>query len=167
LDSGFKYNWTHTTRPILQDYVLVQGEYKKNVSIDWGDLSYTDNFSINYVKKSSNPFLGGNYRTKRVENLNFIDSIKIVDKGNTKILIDFIKDPNNLKKGNTKPYPFIVNSGFIFRKTDTLIGSINMTYDYKHLEFEPEYKNETSWELTNEGLQKMTLLLKKIEANKK
>lgn len=165
LEQGFKSSWRNVERPDIHDYVLVQPRSKSNMSVDWDNLS--KEYTISYVQCSSNPFLGGNYLATRVDKINFIDTIKYLDSSTTKNLFEFLKDSDNMEMGAEVSFPFVVNSGFIFTQDDTLIGTINLTYDYKYWEFEPAYKNATSWMLTDLGLKRITRILNEIENIKK
>jgi hypothetical protein len=163
LDEGFDVFKIQSKYPELADFVLIQKDYKKKLNVKWDNLTVKDNMEISFISvQKTYPYLGG-YYPNRIEKINFIDSIYILDKSYSKRLLELIKDSNNLINVNTESNRFIANSGFIFTKNDTLFGSINMTYDYKHIEFSPKKNDSNSWTLTEAGLSKMEKLITELK----
>mgnify|MGYP003564452864 CR=1 FL=1 len=159
LDSGFRHRWMGYIRPDLEDYVLVQKDYKQKLLIDWNNQSIVDN-EVKYVKSSSNPYLGGCHTCKRVDRIPFIDTLVTLDSVLVFQLVDILTDSNNIRIGSCEPeFRFIASKGFLIMKGDTLLGTINMTYDSRFIEFEPRFRDSTSWTLTDVGLNKMEKIL--------
>ncbi len=150
LETGFKFWHGSVERPDLDKYVLSQQDYIKRLDYSWDSIIDNNRFEIKYVKQADNKYLGFD-PTKRIEEVNFIDSVVVLSKMESDRLYQFISDSLNFDKNNCGLDRYFVNSGFIVSTNDTLFGAIHLTYDLDCIEFTPDLNSSTSWTLTLKG----------------
>jgi hypothetical protein len=162
LESGIKFWRTGVERPDLDKYVLIQRDYIKRLDYYWGSLNEKNNFEIKYMKQSDNRYLGFS-PTKRIEDVNFIDTIIVLSETESKKLLQIISDSLNFEKNNCGNDRYFVHSGFIISTNDTLHGAVHMTYDLDCIDFTPDLNSSSSWTSTEKGKLKIKDLINEIE----
>lgn len=162
LETGFKFGWSNIERPNLETYALVQKDYLNEKRTTWTDVFKNDELEVEYINETSNPFLGNSY-CRAIENVNFIDSIYILNPYEKRKLRDFIFDTSNFSTDTLRAERLFVYSGFVFKRNDTLIGTISMTYNYEEIEFSPNFIHTGTHRLTEGGHEKITGLIDKFK----
>ncbi len=163
LERGFKFWHIGVERPDLDKYVLSQRDYNKRLDYSWDSIFDRNSLQIEYVKQADNKYLGFS-PTKRIEDVNFIDSVVVLSNVELAKLFQIISDSLNFDKNECGLERYFVHSGFIISTNDTLLGAIHMTYDLDCIEFTPDLNSSTSWTLTEIG--KETIMDFIIEINK-
>ena len=161
LETGIKFWHSGVERPDLEKYVLIQQDYFKRLDNSWDSIIDMEDILVKYVQQSDNKYLGFG-PTKRIEEVNFIDSVMVLNKMESDRLFQIISDSSNLDKNNCGLDRYFVHSGFIFSTNDTLFGAIHMTYDLDCIEFTPDFNLSTSWTLTEKGKETMTDFINEI-----
>lgn len=162
LESGVKFWHFGVERPDLNKYALIQQDYIEQLDYSWDALNDKNNSTIKYVKQAQNPYLGFS-PTKRIDEVNFIDSIIVLSQTESKILLQIITDSLNFEENNFGQDRYFVHSGFIISTNDTLHGAVHMTFDLDCIDFTPDLNSASSWTLTEKGKLTMKNLINKIE----
>lgn len=166
LEKGFKLWHSVVEKPDLGKYVLIQEDYIKQLDCSWDSLIDKDNFQIKYVKQVDNPYLGFS-PTRRIEDVNFIDSIVVLSEAKSNKLLQIISDSLNFEKNKCELDRYFVHSGFVISTNDTLLGAVHMTYDLNCIEFTPDLYSSSSWTLTEKGKEAIIDLINDIEKQRK
>lgn len=161
LETGFKFWHSNIERPDLDKYVLIQQDYIKQLDNSWDSIITRNDFQIKYVKQAENKYLGFS-PTKRIEEVNFIDSVVVLSEVESGRLFQIISDSLNFDNNNCGLERYFVHSGFIVSTNDTLIGAIHLTYDLDCIEFTPDLNSSTSWTLTEQGKETMMDFINEI-----
>lgn len=162
LVTGIKFKFKNVDRPDLDKYVLIQKDYVKQLDFSWDSLTSKNDFQIKYVKQTNNPYLGFS-PTRRIEDVNFIDSVIVLNETKSNGILRIISDSLNFKKNKTQPDRFFVYSGFIISTNDTLHGAVHMTYDLDCIEFTPNLHSSSSWTLTEKGIKTLKDFVNELE----
>jgi hypothetical protein len=161
LETGFKFWHGSVERPDLDKYVLIQQDYIKRLDYSWDNIIARNENQIKYVKQAENKYLGFS-PTKRIEEVNFIDSVAVLSVIESDRLFQIISDSLNFDKNNCGLERYFVHSGFIVSMNDTLLGAIHLTYDLDCIEFTPDLNSSTSWTLTEKGKEIMMDFINEI-----
>ena len=161
LETGFKFWHSNVERPDLDKYILSQQDYIKRLDYSWDSIIARNEIQIKYVKQAENKYLGFS-PTKRIEEVNFIDSVMILSKIESDRLFQIILDSLNFDKNNCGLERYFVHTGFIVSTNDTLLGAIHLTYDLDCIEFTPDLNSSTSWTLTVKGKETMVDFINEI-----
>lgn len=162
LESGIKFWYFDIEKPDLEKYVLIQQDYFKLLDYSWDSIIDKNKFEIKYVKQADNKYLGFSY-TKRIEEVNFIDSVVVLNKAESDRLFQIISDSLNFDKNNCGLERYFVHSGFIVSSNDTLLGAIHLTYNLDCIEFTPDLNSSTTWTLTVKGKKMMLDFINMID----
>jgi hypothetical protein len=150
LETGIKFRYKNIDRPELSKYVLIQEDFAKQLDFTWNNLTNKNDFQIKYIQQAGDPFLGFS-PTRRIEEVNFIDSVIVLNNIESVRLLRIISDSLNFEKNKCEGDRFFVHSGFIISLKDTIHGAVHMTYDLDCIEFTPGLRSSTSWTLTEKG----------------
>ena len=161
LESGIKFWQGGIERPDLEKYVLIQQDYFKRLDNSWDSIIDKESIQVKYVQQADNKYLGFS-PTKRIEEVNFIDSVLVLSKVESDWLFQIISDSLNFDKNNCGLERYFVHSGFIVSTNDTLHGAVHMTYNLDCIEFTPDLNSSTSWTLTVKGKEIMIDFINEI-----
>jgi hypothetical protein len=161
LETGFKFWHGNVERPDLDKYVLIQQDYIKRLDYSWDSKINRNNIQIKYIKQADNKYLGFS-PAKRIEEVNFIDSVVVLNEIESDRLFKIISDSLNFDKNKCGIDRYFVHSGFIISTNDTLHGAIHITYEMDCIEFTPDLNSSTSWTLTEKGKEEMRDLINEI-----
>jgi hypothetical protein len=162
LESGIKFRHSGFERPDLEKYVLIQQDYYKRLDNSWDSIVDKENIQVKFVKQADNKYLGFS-PTKRIEDVNFIDSVLVLNEMESDRLFQIISDSTNFDKNKCGLDIYFVHSGFIFSTNDTLYGAVHITYGMDCIEFTPDLNSSISWTLNEKGKGEMVDLIKEID----